>query len=166
MNIVNKYLYIHKYLSIMNIKSLNTDKMRTVTRFIPSIGESILYKIGRNAKNNIEIIEESNTQDIWFHISNESSCHVIAVMNLEHYNNTCNGVYDLEKSHLRYNFQPNQLTKKQMTHIIKQGAVICKEYSKCKSEKNVEIIYTKIENVVPTNIIGSVNAFKTKKITI
>jgi hypothetical protein len=51
-------------------------------------------------------------------------------------------------------------------HIVKQGAVICKEYSKCKSEKNVEIIYTNIENVVPTNIVGSVNAFKTKNIVI
>jgi len=150
----------------MNIKSVKPDKMRTVTRFIPSIGESILYKIGRNAKNNIEIIEESNTQDIWFHVSNDSSCHVIAVMNLEHYNTIHNCVTDPEKEYLRYNFEPEQLTKKQLMHIIKQGAVICKEYSKYKSEKNVEIIYTKIENVVPTNIIGSVNAFKTKKMTI
>jgi hypothetical protein len=42
----------------MNIKPVKPDQMRTIMRFIPSIGESILYKIGRNAKNNIEIIED------------------------------------------------------------------------------------------------------------
>jgi len=150
----------------MNIKSVKPDKMRTVTRFIPSIGESILYNIGRNAKNNVEIIEESHPEDIWFHVSNESSCHVIAVMNLEYYNTIHNGVTDPEKEYLRYNFIPDNLTKKQFMHIIKQGAVICKEYSKCKSEKNVEIIYTNVENVIPTNIVGTVSAFKSKKIVI
>jgi predicted ribosome quality control (RQC) complex YloA/Tae2 family protein len=150
----------------MNITLVKSDKMRTVTRYIPSIGETILYKVGRNAKNNIEIIEESHSEDIWFHVSKESSCHVIAVMNLEYHNSTCNGLYDPEKEYLRYNFIPDQLTKKQLMHIIKQGAVICKEYSKCKSEKNVEIIYTNVENVVPTNVVGTVNAFKSKKIVI
>ena len=147
----------------MNVKS---KKMRTVTRYIPSIGETILFKIGRNEKNNIEIIEESHPEDIWFHVSKKSSCHVIAVMNLEHYNNVCNGVTDPEKSYLRYNFIPEQLTKKQFMHIVKQGAVLCKEYSKCNSEKNVEIIYTNVENVTPTNIVGSVTACKTKNIVI
>lgn len=150
----------------MNIKSVKPDKMRTVTRFIPSIGETILYKVGRNAKNNVEIIEDSHPEDIWFHVSKESSCHVVAVMNLEYHNNKCNGLYDPEKEYLRYNFIPDNLTKKQFMHIIKQGAVICKEYSKCKSEKNVEIIYTNVENVIPTNVVGTVSAFKSKKIVI
>ena len=89
-------------------------------------------------------------------------------MNLEHYNNVCNGVTDPEKPCLRYNFIPEQLTKKQFMHIVKQGAVLCKEYSKCKkkSKKNVEIIYTNVENVAPTNIVGSVIACKTKNIVI
>jgi predicted ribosome quality control (RQC) complex YloA/Tae2 family protein len=147
----------------MNIK---LNKMRSITRFIPSIGESILYKIGRNAKNNIEIIEESHPQDIWFHLNNESSCHVIAVMNLEHYNEHYNNISSEDKSPLHYNFELKQLTKNQMSHIIKQGASICKEYSKCKSLKNVEIVYTNIENVIPTRVIGTVNAFKSKKIVI
>ena len=150
----------------MNVKPVKPDKMRTVTRYIPSIRETILFKIGRNAKNNIEIIEESHPEDIWFHVGEESSCHVIAVMNLEHYNNVCNGVNDPEKPSLRYNFIPEQLTKKQFMHIVKQGAVLCKEYSKCKSKKNVEIIYTNVENVAPTNIVGSVIACKTKNIVI
>ena len=150
----------------MNIKSVKPNKMRTVTRFIPSIGETIRYKVGRNAKNNVEIIEDSHPEDIWFHVSKESSCHVVAVMNLEYHNNKCNGLYDPEKEYLRYNFIPDNLTKKQFMHIIKQGAVICKEYSKCKSEKNVEIIYTNVENVTPTNIVGTVSAFKSKKIVI
>ena len=150
----------------MNITLIKSDKMRTVTRYIPSIGETILYKVGRNAKNNVEIIEDSHPEDIWFHVSKESSCHVVAVMNLEYHNNKCNGLYDPEKEYLRYNFIPDNLTKKQLMHIVKQGAVICKEYSKCKSEKNVEIIYTNVENVTLTNIVGTVSAFKSKKLVI
>jgi len=153
-------------MNIKPVKPVKPDQMRTVMRFIPSIGESILYKIGRNAKNNIEIIEESHPEDIWFHVSEESSCHVIAVMNLEHYNTIHNDVTDPEKPYLRYNFIPDELSKKQFMHIVKQGAVICKEYSKYKSKKNVEIIYTNVENVIPTSVVGSVNAFKTKKVVI
>jgi hypothetical protein len=67
----------------MNVKP---DKMRTVTRYIPSIRETILFKIGRNAKNNIEIIEESHPEDIWFHVGEESSCHVYIIWLLYYIN--------------------------------------------------------------------------------
>jgi predicted ribosome quality control (RQC) complex YloA/Tae2 family protein len=147
----------------MNITS---DKMRIVTRYIPSCNETVIYKIGKNAKNNFEIIDKSHPEDIWFHLSNDSSCHVIAVMNFDHYNSVCNNVNDPEKMNLRYSFNIDELTKKQKLQIIKQGAIICKEYSKRKSDKNVEVLYTNIENVCKTNVVGSVNAFKTKSIVI
>ena len=68
---------------------------------------------------------------------------------------------------LKYKFDFEKLNKKQKMHIIKQGALICKEYSnKCKSLKNVEDIYTNIENVCKTNTIGSVLTFKTKTIVV
>ena len=53
------------------------DMKRVVTRFIPSLKINIVYKIGTCAKNNFELIDQANTNDLWFHLNNESSCHVI-----------------------------------------------------------------------------------------
>lgn len=146
----------------MNIASSH---MKIVTRYIPSCNETIVYKVGKNAKNNFEIIDESHPEDIWFHLSNDSSCHVIAVLNYEHFNTICNGVNDTDKMNLRFNFK--DLNNKQKLQIIKQGALICKQYSnKYKSQKNVEVIYTNIENVCKTNIIGTVLTCKTKSIQV
>ena len=147
--------------------NIGVSKMRIVTRYIPSCDETVVYKVGKNAKNNFEIIDESHPEDIWFHLSNDSSCHVIAVMNFDHYNNIHNGVTDPEQMNLRYKFKLEDLNNKQKTQIIKQGALICKQYSnKYKSQKNVEVIYTNIENVSKTNIVGSVLTCKTKSIIV
>ena len=138
--------------------NIGTNKMRIVTRYIDSCNETFIYKVGRNAKNNYEIIDESHPEDIWFHLSNDSSCHVIAVLNLDHYNSIHNDVNNPEKMNIRYN-------AKQKSQIIKQGALICKQYSnKYKSQKNVEVIYTNIENVYKTNRVGTVVTTKTKSI--
>ena len=67
----------------------------------------------------------------------------------------------------RYNFKLQDLNNKQKLQIIKQGALICKRYSnKYKSQKNVEVIYTNIENVCKTNVIGTVLTCKTKSIIV
>ena len=47
--------------------------------------------------------------------------------------------------------------KKQTMYIIKQGAILCKQHSKYKSMKKVNILYTDVQNVIPTNILGCVN---------
>lgn len=147
--------------------NIGTNKMRIVTRYIDSCNETFIYKVGRNAKNNYEIIDESHPQDIWFHLSNDSSCHVIAVLNLDHYNSIHNDVNDTEKMNIRYNFKLDDLNTKQKSQIIKQGALICKQYSnKYKSQKNVEVIYTNIENVCKTNRVGTVLTTKTKSIIV
>ena len=147
--------------------NIGTNKMRIVTRYIHSCNETIVYKVGRNDKNNFEIIDESHPEDIWFHLSNDSSCHVIAVLNFDHYNSIHNDVNDPEKMNTRYNFKLQDLNNKQKLQIIKQGALICKRYSnKYKSQKNVEVIYTNIENVCKTNVIGTVLTCKTKSIIV
>jgi hypothetical protein len=147
--------------------NIGPNNMRIVTRYIPSCNETIVYKVGKNAKNNFEIIDESHPEDIWFHLSNDSSCHVIAVINYEHFNSVLNNDNDPDKMNLRYNFNFQDLNNKQKSQIIKQGALICKQYSnKCKSQKNVEVTYTNIENVCKTNIIGTVLTCKTKNIKV
>ena len=108
--------------------------MKMFTRYIPSIKETIIYKKGRDAQDNFDLIDDSNDNDIWFHIHGDSSAHVVA------------SIDDLNM----------ELNKKQLRDIIKQGAVICKQYSSYKSDKNVPIVYTRIKDVEKSTPVGSV----------
>lgn len=132
------------------------DMKRVVTKYIPSLKLSVVYKIGANATNNFELIDEADKNDLWFHLKNESSCHVIACLK----NITYTTLDDDMPNY--YDLDFDDLDKKQKQQIIKQGALLCKQYSRLKSMKNVEIIYTKIENVEKTNIVGTVSTFKNK----
>lgn len=106
--------------------------MSTEEIYIPKIKLNIKFLIGKNANDNFAIIDQSNENDLWFHISDAPSCHVIA----------CIHEHNINKKDLRY--------------VIKQGSVICKKHSKYKSKQNVEIVYTRIKNVHKTDIPGSV----------
>jgi len=102
--------------------------MKIETFTFPNIKFPITYFIGKNAYDNFKIIDISNPNDLWFHINNISSCHVIANI-----------------SEPEYEF----LTKKQLLTIIKKGALLCKQNtSKVKEEKKIEIIYTQVKNLV------------------
>ena len=111
--------------------------------FIPSIQTNVDYSIGKNAKHNFEIIDSSDDNDIWFHVANESSSHIIA--------------------HIPADMK---LNKKQLRQILTQGAVLCKSHSRYKSQKNIEIIYTHIKNIEKLQTPGSVNSKNTKSIVI
>jgi glucose-6-phosphate isomerase len=50
--------------------------------------------------------------------------------------------------------------------IAVQGAVVCKELSGLKKQKNVEICYTKIKNVTKGNVVGSVTLTDKKTMVI
>jgi len=117
--------------------------MKTVSRFIDCIGINIDFIIGGNAQENHDIIDNADEDDLWFHISDKPSAHVILKI-----------PKDLE------------LKKDELKKIIKQGALICKEYSKYKKEKNVSIDYTKIKNVVKCEEPGAVTLSDVKKIII
>lgn len=107
--------------------------MITKTIFIPAIKDEIEFYIGENAQDNFDIIDICKPIDLWFHIHKESSCHVIARMPVD----------------IKYN--RNQISK-----IITQGALCCKQHSKTKSKQNVEISYTRLINIVKTHVIGQV----------
>ena len=133
---------------------------RIVTRFIPSLKLNVIYKIDKNAENNFEILDQSNKQDVWFHVNNSSSCHVIACLKNIKFNR-----YDDELPNY-YDIDFDSLDKKQKLQIIKQGAILCKQFSRLKNEKNVEIIYAKIEDVHKTDTMGSVITSNSKKVVI
>ncbi len=100
---------------------------------VSGISTPLEYWIGCNAQDNFDMIDEAKQTDVWFHVNNEPSGHVIACI-------------------------PNdiKLDKKQLKKIIIQGCVICKKYSKHKSSKNLEIVYTHVNNLVKTKQIGKV----------
>jgi predicted ribosome quality control (RQC) complex YloA/Tae2 family protein len=96
--------------------------------------------IGQTAEENWKLIDNANQNDLWFHIKNNPSCHVII--------NT-NGLNKVDR------------------RVIVKGACVCKENSsKFKSLKKIEIIYTQIKNIKKTNKVGSVITSNTKSIII
>ena len=103
---------------------------------------NITFYIGRNSQENFDIIDQADCDDLWFHLNDLPSCHVVA------------------------SIPSNVKDKKLINKIIKQGAVLCKKYSKYSSTKNLNIVFTKIKNISKTNIIGTVNTSNTKNILI
>ena len=118
-------------------------KMRKVTKYIDAIKEYIEFRVGQNAKENFDLIDDSEADDIWFHIHQAASCHVVASI-------PSNTHYD------------NHILKK----IAVQGAVICKQYSKYKSEKDVHVMYTQIHHLIKTPTVGAVSVEEYKTIII
>lgn len=82
--------------------------------------------IGQNAKDNTELVKESNEDDLWFHLSTESSSHIILKSNGE----------TLEQE------------------VIKQVASKLYNYKTKHNWDNV--IYTKVKNVKLTKTPGLV----------
>jgi predicted ribosome quality control (RQC) complex YloA/Tae2 family protein len=117
--------------------------MRKIIKYIDAINTNIEFKVGQSAKENFDLIDESNPYDIWFHISERSSCHVVVTIP-----------------------EGSNYDKKTLKKIIVQGAIICKQFSRYKSEKDISIIYTTINNVIKTEIVGTVSVEEYKKIII
>jgi predicted ribosome quality control (RQC) complex YloA/Tae2 family protein len=107
--------------------------MRKVTKYIESIKGYIEFQVGQNAKENFELIDISNPNDLWFHINQQASCHVVATLP-----------------------QDNIIDKRILKKIAIQGAVICKHYSRHKSESAISVMYTPIKNVKKGGNMGSV----------
>lgn len=116
--------------------------MRTITKYIDSIRGNIEFRVGQNAQDNFDLIDDSSPDNLWFHIHGHASCHVVAaIQRMKEGQRMEEGV--------RYD-------KKQLRHIATQGAVICKQHSKYKSEPNVQVMYTQIQHVVKTATVGMV----------
>jgi predicted ribosome quality control (RQC) complex YloA/Tae2 family protein len=114
--------------------------MKTENIFIHALNTEITYHIGKNQKENFDVIDKGNINDLWFHANNISSSHVV-----------CN--------------IPDKISRKELKYIIKKGALLCKNNTnKLKNIKNVEITYTYIKNIVKTNIPGCVITQNTKTI--
>lgn len=109
---------------------------------IDSIHDDCTYivNVGQNAEENWKLIDQSAQNDIWFHVENHPSCHVVLSVN----------------------------NNKNVPHksVLKRCATICKDGSKLRSNHKVKIIYTFIKNVKKAKDIGSVYTTNDKNIII
>ncbi len=101
--------------------------------------------IGTNQKENWEIIDNSDSFDLWFHVDDLPSGHVIIREQLNKLSNTL-PIY------------PNQ--------IISIAANLCKSQSKYKDRTKLKIVYTQVGNLKKGKEIGSVIVSKEKFIYI
>jgi predicted ribosome quality control (RQC) complex YloA/Tae2 family protein len=111
-----------------------------VIRF-DKLNMDVEFIVGKNAKENFEIIDYACEHHLWFHVKGCPSSHVIACID-------------------------DNIDRKDMRYIVKQGAVLCKQHSKYASAKNVEILYTRVCNVQKTDIMGSVSIEHEKTVVI
>lgn len=99
-------------------------------------GEWIII-IGKNKEENWKIIDDASPSDIWFHMQDIPSCHVI--------------------------LKTTDPIKKISKDVLKRCALLCKMNSKAKNENKTNVMYSEIENVKKTRNVGEVivHPFKT-----
>jgi predicted ribosome quality control (RQC) complex YloA/Tae2 family protein len=99
--------------------------------------------VGQNKTENWELIDAAEQRDIWFHIENMASCHVV--------------LQNVEKVKLRD--IPKQVIKR-CAYLCKiNSSVLVKTMSKC------NVIYTPISEVVKTDIVGQVSVTNYKTVS-
>lgn len=114
--------------------------------FLQYTHDGITYniKIGKNSKQNWQIIEEASPRDIWFHLAGDMpSCHVILQV----------------PDGMAFKDVPRQ--------VIKHCCVLCKSNTnKFKSVPNIPVNYTLIEHVTLGTVEGQVFITNEKTIVI
>ena len=99
-----------------------------------------IIRVGENAQENWDLIDDSSQNDLWFHVEGFPSCHVVL----------CVG--DRRKS-------PHKT-------VINFCASLCKEGSKMSNCKNIKIIYTEIKHVTKADLVGAVHTKNTRIVKI
>lgn len=110
-----------------------------VEKFLNEEGEWTII-IGKNKEENWQIIDEAEPTDIWFHVQDIPSCHVI-LKNTEKLTNIGRDV-------------------------LKRCGLLCKMNSKAKTEKKTIIMYTPVEFVEKTDYVGEVNVYTFKTLVV
>jgi predicted ribosome quality control (RQC) complex YloA/Tae2 family protein len=110
--------------------------MHVMILYIPLVKAEVTFHIGRHAQDNEEVIHASDPDDLWFHAVGGPSSHVVARM-----------------------ASVGAVNKKQRHKIMVQGALLCKQHSKNKSDRKVEVMVAPIRHVKtrePGGKVGSV----------
>ena len=91
--------------------------------------DSFTIVIGRNAQENWQILDNASNNDLWVHLNDLASPHIII------------------KKNPNYKLKPKD---------IKLAGLLCKQYSKYKKDNNIEYCYTKVKNVKKGKDVGEV----------
>jgi len=86
------------------------------------------FRFGKNAQDNWDLIDASKQNDLWFHLEDTSSCHVVLSL-------------------------PEGISYKD---ISKQTIIHCAMECKKRSKKNANVIFTEISNIIKGDAVGSV----------
>ena len=96
--------------------------------------DSVTYYIGKSQQENHAVIDLGAPTDLWFHLADMSSCHVVAIL-------------------------PPNLSRKERGKIIRHGALLCKQHTaKVKEKSQVSVTYAPIASITKGVIPGSVIA--------
>ena len=120
----------------------NNKSMSATTEVHTFIHDATAYTIhsGKSAKGNDKLLDESSPSDIWFHVADAPSAHIILS----------------NPTNLAINKIPRQ--------VIKRCACICKASAKLSTK--CAIIYTERANVEKTEILGRVTTTNVRMIQI
>lgn len=106
--------------------------------YIHNIGSrEFKIKIGRNAQENWDLVDNSENNDLWLHLDKLTSPHVII-------------------QEISLNKPDYVLDDKYPNSIIQIASQYCKKYSKYKDTQNLKIVYTEISNITKGNVVGLV----------
>lgn len=118
--------------------------------------ENYIIQIGKSAIENTNLINASIETDIWFHIHNEPSCHVI-LKNVERMHSIPNKVIKRCAYLCKINTKANSRAKADSR---------AKANSRAKKQNKCEIIYAYIANVRTTAVPGQVEIDEYKLVSI
>jgi predicted ribosome quality control (RQC) complex YloA/Tae2 family protein len=103
---------------------------------------SVTYYIGKTQQENHDVIDIGTPSDLWFHLADTSSCHVVAVV-------------------------PPNVDRKARGKIIKQGALLCKQNTaKAASQQKVTVTYAPLSAVTKESTPGSVLVTESRTIVV
>jgi predicted ribosome quality control (RQC) complex YloA/Tae2 family protein len=88
--------------------------------------------IGKNKEENWQLIDASNPDDVWFHVDNQPSCHVILK----------------NEQQVKLRDIPRQ--------VLKRAAYLCKTNSTAKTQSKCDVIYATISQITKTSVVGQV----------
>lgn len=109
------------------------------------LGIQMTYFIGNNAQENWNLIDASNQNDLWFHLKDQPSAHVVLKMP--------DGITD------------KKISKQSILHC----AVECKAHSKfshMSGKSKMKVIYTEIKNVSKAETVGAVHVKQERVVSI
>jgi len=90
---------------------------------------AILFRIGQCKEDHHQMIDESSPQDLWFHLEDFPSCHIIASV-------------------------PEDTNREKIKEIIRYGIRLSREKSKHGSD--VTVVYRRIRDIQKSDVPGEV----------